>query len=121
MKPDTKLTLSVVIAFAIGAFGVYAIMSPRHSEEWGLVAADGIGGAHLSGLFESKAKCLDARTASVEQAATMLQTYGKVEKSAREVVFKDPNDGPQRMTFSCLPLSEIRGLSLRTGTPQQRD
>ena len=110
-----KGVVSVVAAFAFGAIFVYAILAPRHPEEWGVVVVHfGSGGASLWGLFESKADCLEARTAFIEEYGRIAKAAGAVKKGSRALVLeqKGPSGASVLVTFSCLPLGEIRGLSL---------
>jgi hypothetical protein len=117
-----KQALSLLVALGFGALVTYAIMSPRQQEEWGVVVTELNDGARLYGLFETKRECLNARTAFVEQYAAVVSrsTAGisrsaSVEKTAREVIIKGfPEQLGGLATFSCLPLSDIRGLSLKT-------
>jgi hypothetical protein len=116
-----KQVLSLLAAFIFGAFIVYALMSMRRSErpdaeEWGIVVVHFVsGGPSLWGLFESKAECLKARTAYMglyEIASGGGDDEAKKEpRAARMLILKS---GEERIpvTFSCLPLSEIRGLVL---------
>jgi hypothetical protein len=68
-------------------------------------------GARLYGLFDSKGECLKGRTAFVDEYEAMIGTLA-VKKGFRTVLFKGPNGALILVSFSCLPLSEIRGLSL---------
>jgi hypothetical protein len=69
-------------------------------------------GARLYGLFESKERCFEARTAYIDDYALLAKNL-TVDKGPRTVVIKEPLSGALlAVTFSCLPLSEIRGLSL---------
>lgn len=100
--------LALLAAFAFGAFVVYAIMSPRN-EEWGVVVAQFGEGAGLWGLFASKEDCLKARTGFIEEYGRAAKTVGPVKRGPRSVVI-EAGDASVLVTFSCLPLSEIRGL-----------
>jgi len=113
-----KQALSILAAFAFGAFIVYAILAPRHPEEWGVVVVSGTG-ARLWGLFESKADCLEARTVFIDEYGKIAKVVGAVKKGPRALVLelKGPSGANLIVTFSCLPLSEIRGLSLATNGP----
>ena len=85
------------------------------SQEWGVVVTTFGEGARLYGLFESKEKCSNARKAYIEDYGLIARTL-TVEKGSRTVLMKDPLSGALILvTFSCLPLGEIRGLSLVTG------
>ena len=82
------------------------------SQEWGVVVASFGDGANLWGLFESKEACLEARKAFIEEYGVLSGSYLD-KKGKRGLLLKDPGSGGRVMvTFSCLPLSEIRGLSL---------
>ncbi len=107
----------LVIAFAVGGVVTYAIMSERR-EEWGLVVAGEFEyGSSLWGLFETKDECLKMRAASMEKfTAAARDIAERTGKTSRTVLIK-PRDLPETiMTFSCLPLSTIRGLPLSTGS-----
>jgi hypothetical protein len=112
---DVKQALAFVAAFALGALLVYAILVPRqeHHEEWGVVVVHFGFGASLWGLFESRVDCLKARKEFIEEYGRIT---GAVNKDSRAVVIKS-GDASVLVTFSCLPLSEIRGLPLGEGQP----
>jgi hypothetical protein len=105
-----KRVLLALTAFALGALAVYGVMSLRRQEEWGVVVVHFGGSSGLWGLFESKKECLDARTLFIEE-------YGKLTSAKtgrRAVAVEGPQGSTALVTFSCLPLSEIRGLPLAT-------
>lgn len=126
-----KRAISLLAAFAFGALLVYAIMSPQHPEEWGVVVvrSGGLGGPSLWGLFESKQECFQARTSLIEEyrqaAGGEAGAASAVREGSRTLVLRRGppittaedllRRGSTRVTFSCLPLSEIRGLSLSEG------
>lgn len=110
-----KQALSALVAFALGAFVVYNIMShrPRENpnEEWGIVVVHFGLGPNLWGLFESKAKCLEARPIYMELYAQMERAESP--KPGERVIVIDSGGGSKvPVTFSCLSLSDIRGLHL---------
>jgi hypothetical protein len=117
-----KQVLALLTAFAFGAFVVYVvydIMSHRpraYPEEWGVVVVHFGSGARLWGLFESKADCLKARTVYREVYGLMAEAGDDAKKESRTLILKS---GDERIpvTFSCLPLSEIRGLALDHDRP----
>ena len=113
-----KRVLAVLMAFARGAFAVYGIMSlRRHAEEWGVVVVHFGGSSSLWGLFESKKDCLEARTAFIEEYGKL--TGGKTGR--RAVAIDGPRGTTALVTFSCLPLTEIRGLPLTTNEGSHGD
>lgn len=103
--------ITALTAFALGALTVYGVMSLRQrAEEWGVVVVHFGGGSGLWGLFESKRDCLEARTAFIEEYRKLTGA-----KTGRRAVAVDAGEGATALvTFSCLPLSEIRGLPLGT-------
>jgi hypothetical protein len=113
-------TLYIAIAFALGVvltYGVLRLYPPARleSQEWGVVVTTFGEGARLYGLFESKEKCTNARKGYIDDYGLIAAKAVPVEKGSRTVVLKEPHSGALlAVTFSCLPLSEIRGLSLVT-------
>jgi hypothetical protein len=113
-----KGAVSVLAAFALGASAVYVTMTwrrPAPAEEWGVVVAHFGGGPSLWGLFESKAECLEARPVYMAHYAHV--TDAESPKPGKRMMLIDTGKGGSDLpvTFSCLPLSEIRGLSLTDG------
>lgn len=117
-----RRTLYLVITFALGVvltYGVVRLYPPARldSQEWGVVVTTFGEGARLYGLFESKEKCINARKGYIEDYALIAKKAMTVEKGSRTVLMKEPHSGALlAVTFSCLPLSEIRGLSLVTSS-----
>jgi hypothetical protein len=116
-----KQALSILAAFAFGALAVYAVVSwrrPAQPEEWGVVVVHFMGGPSLWGLFESKADCLQARTVYRDVYELMAGDEDaeakKKPRGSRTLILKSAGERIP-ITFSCLPLSEIRGLSLTDG------
>lgn len=111
-----KRSLYLLAAVSIGALLTYGSMRLypvwRGSQEWGVVVTTFGEGARLYGLFDSKDECLTAKTVFVEQYSAMAKT--PVFDKSRAVLTVD--DVRVLVTFSCLPLSDIRGLSLMTGS-----
>ena len=108
-----KLSLYLLLAFGLGAIVTYGSARLDY-QEWGVVVTTFGEGARLYGLFDSKRECLDGRTAFIEQYEVMAREL-VVKKGSRTVLLKGlPNGALALVTFSCLPLSEIRGLSLVT-------
>jgi len=112
-----KRSLYLLAAVSIGALLTYGSMRLypvwRGSQEWGVVVTTFGAGARLYGLFESKAECLRAKTVFVEQYSALAEVP-VFDKGRLAVVIVDNVRVP--VTFSCLPLSDIRGLSLMTGS-----
>jgi hypothetical protein len=113
-----KAAFSLLLAFALGAILTYGAIRLypvwRGSQElWGVVVTTFGVGARLYGLFESKDECLTAKTVFVEQYSALAETP-VFDKGRLAVVIIDNVRVP--VTFSCLPLSDIRGLSLMTGS-----
>ncbi len=120
-----KLSLCLLVALGLGVILTYGLvrlyplvrLSPLvrlDSQEWGVVVTTFGEGARLYGLFDSKGECLNGRTAFIEEYKAMIGELA-VKKGSRAVVFKGlPNGALVMVTFSCLPLREIRGLSLVT-------
>jgi len=82
------------------------------SQEWGVVVATFGEGANLWGLFDSKEGCLNAKTLYIEEYGKIAGDY-LAQKGKRGLFLKIPGSGGHvAVTFSCLPLSEIRGLPL---------
>ena len=107
-----KQTLSILAAFAFGGLVVYAVMptsapTRRDPQEWALVVVSGHVGVRVYGLFESQEECRRARARLIEAAGA------GVKKGPRSLL----SDDGSLATFSCLPLSEVRGLSLSPPTP----
>jgi hypothetical protein len=113
-----RRTLYLVIAFVFGVILTCGVVRlyPRvfDSQEWGVVVTEFGEGARLYGLYESKERCSNAKKAYIEDYGLIAKSL-TARKGHRTVVMKDPNSGALlAVTFSCLPLSEIRGLSLVT-------
>ena len=70
-----------------------------------MVTASGHRGVQVYGLFESLEECRQARTGLIEAVA---RAGGMAKKESRALFSEDG----LFVTFSCLPLSEVRGLSL---------
>lgn len=114
-----KQALSVLAAFALGASAVYATTTwrrPAPAEEWGVVVAHFGRGPSLWGLFESKAECLEARPVYMAHYAHV--TDAEPPKPGKRMMLIDTGKGGSNLpvTFSCLPLTEIRGLHLDVGS-----
>jgi hypothetical protein len=114
-----KRTLYLLAAFGLGAilaYGAARLYPPVRldSQEWGVIVTTFGEGARLYGLFGSKEECLEGRTAFVEEYVVGIGTF-VIKKGSRSVLAKGPNGTQVRVTFSCLPISDIRGLSLVTG------
>ncbi len=114
-----KLSLCLLVALGLGVILTYGLVRlyplvRLDSQEWGVVVTTFGEGARLYGLFDSKGECLNGRTAFIEEYKAMIGELA-VKKGSRAVVFKGlPNGALVMVTFSCLPLREIRGLSLVT-------
>jgi hypothetical protein len=119
-----KLSLYLLVAFGLGAilmYGTVRLYPPvrPESQEWGVIVTTFGEGASLWGLFDSKGECLDARKAFIEEFGVMIGKFLE-KKGEKAVVLKYPRGERVLLTFSCLPLSEIRGLSLTTGSETSR-
>jgi hypothetical protein len=113
-----KRTLYLLIAFGLGAiltYGAIRLYPPARlaSQEWGVIVTTFGEGARLYGLFDSKGECVEGRTAFVEEYAVGIRAF-LIKKGSRSVLAKGPNGTQVLVTFSCLPVSDIRGLSLVT-------
>ena len=108
-----KQALALLAAVAFGALVVYAVMSrrPAYPEEWGVVIVHFMRGPNLAGLWASREDCLHAKALSMK---TYRQVVGAIGKEDPRVLIIDDDD-QLPVTFSCLPLSEIRGLHLDVG------
>jgi hypothetical protein len=82
-----RQVFALLAAFGLGiiaALGVISLLG--RDQEWGVVVTEfGGHGARLYGLFESKADCLAARTAFVEEYTTAIRRSSHAEKGSRTV------------------------------------
>ena len=109
-----KHALPILVAFAFGALIIYAIMSrSERAEEWALTVVSDPHGIRVYGFFETREECHGARAGLVE---TVLARNRGMVRRGRQTLFT-ASEGIY-FTFSCLPLSEVRGLSL---TPPPSD
>jgi len=111
----------LVLMVGGAVFQISRLVGPSHqlranpNEEWGVVVVHFGSGPSLWGLFESKAECLQMRQA---YRAIWGETAGSADEVKREppsrtLILRDRIP----VTFSCLPLSEIRGLALDHDRP----
>ena len=119
-----KLSFYLLVAFGLGAiltYGTVRLYPPVRpdSQEWGVIVTTFGEGASLWGLFDSRGECLEARKAFIEEFGVAVG--GLLDKKGeRSVLLKYPRGEHVMLTFSCLPLSEIRGLSLVTRSEASR-
>src|SRR5882724_11460734 len=110
--PIVKRSLYLLVAFGMGAilmYGAVRLYPPVRpdSQEWGVIVTTLGECASLWGLFDSKAECLDARKAFIEEYGVAAGRFLD-KKGSKSMLLKHPSGMRVMLTFSCLPLSEIR-------------
>src|SRR5437868_6300869 len=108
-------TIYLVMAFIFGGLLTYGAMKIRFGE-WGLIVTEFGAGAQLYGIFETERECLNGRKSYIEEYVEIAGDL-LAKKGEKVVMLKVPTTKAMLpVTFSCLPISKIRGLSLATGS-----
>ena len=107
-------TISLFMAFIFGGLLTYGAMTISF-EEWGLIVTEFGAGSQLYGMFESKRECLNGRKTYIEEYVEIAGDL-LAKKGEKAVMLRVPSTkAVLPITFTCLPISKIRGLSLATG------